>query len=149
MSNSEFCLMEGKMQDIFIKRLEALMEEKDMSQTELANKIGTTNVTISRYLSGERIPRLEIVAKIAEVFHTSVDYLVGLTSHRNASWARSHAHTDNSDMIEIQKKLESIGSLNAKKRLSASQLALIKNLLDTNKDFINHLKEDNGKNVIA
>ena len=135
------------MQDIFIKRLETLMEEKDMSHIELASKVGTTNVTISRYLSGERIPRLEIVAKIAEVFHTSVDYLVGLTSHRNASPARSHAHADNADMREIQKKLESLGSLNAKKRLTPSQLALIKELLDNNKDFINELKEE--KDIIA
>ncbi len=135
------------MQDIFIKRLETLMEEKDMSQIELANRVGTTNVTISRYLSGERIPRLEIVAKIAEVFHTSVDYLVGLTSHRNASSARSHAQAGNADMREIQKKLESLGALNAKKRLTPSQLTLIKELLDNNKDFINELKEE--KDIIA
>ena len=126
------------MQDIFIKRLEALMEEKDMSQIELASKIGTTNVTISRYLSGERIPRLEIVAKIAEVFHTSVDYLVGLSS------IRSNSNT--SDMLEIQQKLDSIGSLNTKKELSSSQLALIKSLLEDNKDFLNSLKD---KDIIA
>ena len=126
------------MQDIFIKRLEALMEEKEMSQIELASKIGTTNVTISRYLSGERIPRLEIVAKIAEVFHTSVDYLVGLSS------IRSNSNT--SDMLEIQQKLDSIGSLNTKKELSSSQLALIKSLLEDNKDFLNSLKD---KDIIA
>ena len=34
------------MQKIFIKRLIELMEEKDMTQCELANLIGTTNVTI-------------------------------------------------------------------------------------------------------
>ena len=67
------------MQDIFIKRLVELMEEKDMSQVELSRLIGTTNVTISRYISGERKPRIEIVVKIAETLGCSVDYLLGIT----------------------------------------------------------------------
>lgn len=64
-------------QTMFIRRLTILMEEKDLTQTELASKIGITNVTISRYLSGERKPRIEIVTKLAEVLGTTVDYLLG------------------------------------------------------------------------
>lgn len=64
-------------QTMFIRRLTLLMEEKDLTQTELASKIGITNVTISRYLSGERKPRIEIVTKLAEVLGTTVDYLLG------------------------------------------------------------------------
>ena len=110
------------MQEIFIKRLEALMEENNMSQIELANKIGTTNVTISRYLSSERIPRLEIVTKIAEVFHTSVDYLVGLTDIKE-SW---------NEMQEIQNLLSSYGI----KNLSKSQISTLKQLLENNKEAL-------------
>lgn len=64
-------------QTMFIRRLTELMEEKDLTQIELANKVGITNVTISRYLSGERKPRIEIVTKLAEVLNTTVDYLLG------------------------------------------------------------------------
>ena len=64
-------------QTMFIRRLTILMDEKDLTQTELASKIGITNVTISRYLSGERKPRIEIVTKLAEVLGTTVDYLLG------------------------------------------------------------------------
>ncbi len=118
------------MQEVFIKRLEALMEEYNMSQIELANRIGTTNVTISRYLSSERIPRLEIVTKMAEVFHTSVDYLVGLTNTRE-TWG---------EMQEIQNVLTSFGL----KNLSKTQVNLIKQLLENNKDILK-----NDKNSIA
>ena len=118
------------MQEVFIKRLEALMEEYNMSQIELANRIGTTNVTISRYLSSERIPRLEIVTKMAEVFHTSVDYLVGLTNTRE-TWG---------EMQEIQNVLTSFGL----KYLSKTQVNLIKQLLENNKDILK-----NDKNSIA
>lgn len=64
-------------QTMFIRRLTLLMEEKDLTQTELAAKVGITNVTISRYLSGERKPRIEIVTKLAEELNTTVDYLLG------------------------------------------------------------------------
>lgn len=67
-------------QTMFIRRLTQLMEEKDLTQIELADKAGVTNVTISRYLSGERKPRIEIVTKLAEVLNTTVDYLLGYES---------------------------------------------------------------------
>ena len=61
----------------FIKKLSILLEEKNITQRELAEKINVTEVTISRYLSGERSPRIEIVSKIAEFFNVSIDYLFG------------------------------------------------------------------------
>ena len=64
-------------ESLFIRRLTQLMEEKNFTQVELAEKIGITNVTISRYLSGERKPRVEIVAKLAKELNTTVDYLLG------------------------------------------------------------------------
>lgn len=64
-------------QEAFIKILSTLLEEKNITQRELADKINVTEVTISRYLSGERSPRIEIVNKIAEYFDVSIDYLLG------------------------------------------------------------------------
>lgn len=64
-------------QESFIKKLSILLEKKNITQRELAEKINVTEVTISRYLSGERSPRIEIVSKIAEFFGVSIDYLLG------------------------------------------------------------------------
>ena len=58
----------------FSYRLIVLMEDFNMSQVDLSNKIGIFNVTISRYLSGDRIPRLDVITKIASAFNVSVDY---------------------------------------------------------------------------
>lgn len=74
-----------KEQVIFIKRLTELMEEFGMTQIELAKKIDITNVSISRYLSGERKPRIEIVTKIANVFSVTTDYLLGISNTRKVS----------------------------------------------------------------
>lgn len=118
-------------QDIFIKRLTELMENNDMTQTKLSHKIGTTNVTISRYLSGERLPHLEIIAKIASVFNTSIDYLLG--------YSDIPITTNTKNLKSLAKFQEVIGVLklgNKKGELSDAQIKLIKKLLDANKDFI-------------
>ncbi len=129
------------MQKIFIKRLIELMEEKDMTQCELANLIGTTNVTISRYINGERKPRIEIVVKVAEVFNVSIDYLFGITDNRFIS-----NFSNNSNFSKIECKLNELGLLDCNKKLSDSQIQLIQKLIEANKDFINELK---GKNKLA
>lgn len=63
------------------RRLEHLLIISNMNQRELADKVGVNEVTISRYIHGKRIPRLEIVAKIAEVLGTSTDYLLGMVTY--------------------------------------------------------------------
>lgn len=62
--------------DLFISRLRGLIEEKDITQKELANAIDVTEVTISRYLSGDRSPRIDIVNRLANYFNVSTDYLL-------------------------------------------------------------------------
>ena len=105
----------------FSYRLIVLMEDFNMSQVDLSNKIGISNVTISRYLSGDRIPRLDVITKIASAFNVSVDYLLGLSDDRNgedALWAKN------------------LFGLDGNSHLSKKQIELIKNLLMANKNFI-------------
>ena len=116
--------------DIFSYRLTVLLDENNMSQTQLAKKIGTSNVTICRYLTGERVPRLDVVTKIADVFNVSLDYLLGLSNDENIQ--NSNENSDlNIDMI-----IKSLYSLDDNSHLSKNQIDLIKKLLMANKDFI-------------
>ena len=57
------------------KRLKKL----GMTQRMLADKVGTTEVTISRYVNGERIPKASVMVKIAEVLKTTTTELMGET----------------------------------------------------------------------
>lgn len=124
------------MQEIFVKRLVELMENANMTQIELASKIGTTNVTISRYMSGERAPRIEIVAEIAKVFNVSIDYLLGLPT------GKKQRFIENESMIDLYKIVNHLGFLNDEHKLTKEQITLIKKLLDANKDFIIALKDE-------
>ena len=67
----------------FGKRLEALLQEKSLSQRELSKLCGVSEVTVSRYVHGDRSPTSEILAKISDVLDVSSDYLLGRTKNQN------------------------------------------------------------------
>lgn len=47
-----------------------------VSQRQLADATGMTEVSISRYVKGKRIPSAEILGKIADVLGVTTDYLI-------------------------------------------------------------------------
>ena len=57
-------------------RIQALMEESEYTQKELASMVGVTESTMSRYISGDRTPKSNIVANLATALNTTSDYLI-------------------------------------------------------------------------
>lgn len=66
---------------IFGKRLSDLLYQRNLSQKELAAMSNTTEATISRYLSCDRTPQVEIVISIAKALNVTTDYLLGITDN--------------------------------------------------------------------
>lgn len=62
----------------FSERLKDIMKSKGVMQSELAKKTGITEVTISRYCNGKRLPNIEGLVKIAKALEVPADLLVGL-----------------------------------------------------------------------
>jgi len=113
----------------FSYRLIVLMEDFNMSQVDLSKKIGISNVTISRYLSGDRVPRLDVIT-IASAFNVSIDYLLGLSDDKNGE--NANTNTD----VDIALLAKNLFGLDGNSHLSKKQIELIKNLLMANKNFI-------------
>ncbi|MDE5601667.1 MAG: helix-turn-helix domain-containing protein [Clostridia bacterium] len=63
----------------FAERLNELIIEKDLTQSKLAESINVEPSTISRYLSKQNIPEIDILIRIADYFNCSVDFLIGRT----------------------------------------------------------------------
>lgn len=57
-------------------RILSLRENLDMKQKKLADKVGITEATLSRYENNKREPRGAIVAKLAMALNVSTDYLL-------------------------------------------------------------------------
>ena len=60
------------------ERMYIVLQKRDVSQSELAKKTGTTRQTINSYIHGRHQMRLEAIVLIASTLHVSVDYLLGL-----------------------------------------------------------------------
>ena len=60
------------------ERMYIVLQKRDVSQSELAKKTGTTRQTINSYIHGRHQMRLEAIVLIASALHVSVDYLLGL-----------------------------------------------------------------------
>lgn len=51
--------------------------KKDMTQAQLAQKLGVTKSVISAYETGLRLPSYDILIHIAKLFNVSTDFLLG------------------------------------------------------------------------
>lgn len=63
------------------QRLKQLRESKGKSQQEVCAFLNIEQSTLANYENGKRIPKLEILIKIAEYYQCSLDYLVGIVDH--------------------------------------------------------------------
>lgn len=62
----------------FRNNLENLMQEKEVSLSTLAEKIGYGKTTVYYWLKGEREPSATAVVVLSKFFGVSADYLLGL-----------------------------------------------------------------------
>ena len=62
----------------FGNALKTLRIKEDMTQAQLAQKLGLTKSVISAYETGLRLPSYDVLIHIAKIFSVSTDYLLGL-----------------------------------------------------------------------
>jgi transcriptional regulator with XRE-family HTH domain len=61
----------------FGERLRAAVKDSGVRQVDLAKACSITEVTLSRYVNGQRMPRYETVCALAKELHTTPEYLTG------------------------------------------------------------------------
>ncbi len=54
-----------------------LRKKKNLTQSELANKVGTTQGTVGKWENGKLEPNLEKVVELAKELEATTDYLLG------------------------------------------------------------------------
>ena len=65
------------------EKLKSLRIEKNLTQKQVADRIGLAIRAVSSYESGTRYPSYDVLVKLARIFHVSTDYLLGITNTRN------------------------------------------------------------------
>ncbi len=64
------------------ERLQELREEAEMTQQELGRCLHVSQRAYSHYENGTRNIPIDMLIRLAQYYHTSIDYLVGLTNER-------------------------------------------------------------------
>ncbi len=99
--------------NIFAQRVKAEREKKNLSTTELAEKLGVQKSRVSMWETNGTIPRNDMLLKLCDFFNVTVDYLLG------------------NETEQTDEKKEKINSIQRKlARLSPTDLDKAENVLD-------------------
>ena len=74
--------MNMRIEQLPYERIRNLRQDADLTQENVAKYLNVSQNTYSQYETGTLRFSLEVVIKLALYYHTSVDYLVGLTDER-------------------------------------------------------------------
>lgn len=66
------------------ENVRALRDERNLSQGQLAEKIGVTRATIATYESGNRLPSLFKLIRLSRALGVTTDYLLGVSKAKDA-----------------------------------------------------------------
>lgn len=91
----------------FVKRLNQLMTEKNISQNKLAEMTGITQSSISDWANGKYKPRQDKVYLLSEALKVSPAYLLGYTDNENLD--QNTTKNDNSKIDRLYNQLNDEG----------------------------------------
>lgn len=85
---------------MFGSRLRKLRKDKELTQKELGEIIGVSGRVVGYYESDDRFPDGDTLAKIANYFKVTIDYLLGRTDIRTPEPETIAAHHDGDEFTE-------------------------------------------------
>lgn len=66
----------------FGEKLKMLRTGQNLTQQQLASRLGVAKSVVSYYESGERYPSYDVLIGIANIFHVTTDYLLDVEKKR-------------------------------------------------------------------
>lgn len=90
------------MQDIFPQQLLKLRTKKQLSQTELAQRLYVSRQAVSKWENGDADPSIDKLILLAKIFNVSLDHLIlGIPDHNNLILQLNHiAMTFNAPVLK-------------------------------------------------
>lgn len=125
--------------------IDKLLKENDLQQKDLADAIDVSAGSISKYRSGERIPKVDALTKIADYFDVSIDYLLTGVSAETDIAINIGFNNDEYKKLEelkvLSDKQKYIGSLFKVESEIPTELDIFKYIL-LNKDFLKDFRNN-------
>ena len=80
-------------------KIKILRKNNHLTQKELAEKLFIDDSSISKYENDKAIPENQLLQKIADFFHVSIDYLLGRTDD---PMIKAYTNTHDKVIIDIE-----------------------------------------------
>ena len=93
---------------LLAKRIKELRKEKDLTQEDLGKLINVTKVSICCYENGTRVPTLETIVALADIFEVSLDNLLGREIEVVAKKRRTRMSKEEVEFIKEIRKSERV-----------------------------------------
>lgn len=81
------------------KRLKSLREDRNLTQSDLANKLGLNKGSISAYERDSALPSIEILVSLADIFGVSVDFILGREKSKSKNYYLTESQQDALDYL--------------------------------------------------
>ncbi|MGN0527227.1 MAG: helix-turn-helix domain-containing protein [Acutalibacteraceae bacterium] len=68
--------------NVYVKRIRDLREDNDLTQTEIADLLGTSQTMYARYERGANEIPVRHIIKLCKFYNVSADYILGITDKK-------------------------------------------------------------------
>ena len=79
-----------ELKQVIASRVKELREMNNLSQTQLAEKMGTTQASVARYEQGKVFPQENHLLWYADTFNVSLDWIYGRTNYRKGGFLKKN-----------------------------------------------------------
>lgn len=115
---------------MFGNRLKLILEEKNISQVQLAEALGFTSPAINRWCQHLTQPDMNTIVKIAKFLNVSTDFLLG----NDVEISEKEREIKEKELLKNM--LVKNGYMKANEDLSTEELERLMKFVKNNKDFI-------------
>ena len=112
----------------FKEMLKYLRMRENLSQSELADKLGVAKSTISMYEVGKREPDFETLEAIADFFNVDMNFLLGKDGSENDTY---YLHDEARELAQFMFKNPEYKVLfDASRKVKKEDIAFVKEMID-------------------
>ena len=90
------------------ERLIYLREKYHFTQTDVAKILNVTSALISAYEKSERKPSIDKLIQLADIYHTSTDYILGRTNSTTDKILIDVSHLNNKQVQILHELIENM-----------------------------------------
>jgi len=129
-----------------MKRFEKLRKNRNLSQQQVADMLGTTQQAYSNYEKGKREADYETLAKLADCFGTTTDYLIGVTDDPAPPNKKTEPPSSSSDhdIVTIQRLHSKLSPKDKEKFMKLLRIQFEEDFPKDSRDPKEKEEDDNG-----